>query len=79
MGRTTRRQAKEHTHPCVRCGRDGVECDGDEQENYDGEPAVICDRYHEPGGIVNQAYLCWGCVGQDQDEALAEELAGGHV
>ena len=38
-----------HTHPCDTCGAPAY-CDGDQEQNYDGWPLVICRLYDQPDG-----------------------------
>ncbi len=60
---------KAHGHPCQFCGA-RVECSGTWLENYDGEPPVICDAYHLPGGALAEV-ICDDCedarVGAEQE------------
>jgi hypothetical protein len=37
-----------HTHRCRHC-RQVFECDGDQFLNPDGDPVVVCNRFHEHG------------------------------
>jgi hypothetical protein len=39
---------KTHTHTCQVCSRP-FQCDGLEEENYDGFPEVICVLFHVDG------------------------------
>lgn len=54
---------KTHTHPCCRaeigCSH-RVPCDGEEVENYDGAPGVICLAYHLVGGRLAEI-ACEAC------------------
>ncbi len=42
------KSVRPHHHPCVDCGVK-TECPGTWEENYDGEPAVICDEVDKRG------------------------------
>lgn len=51
-----------HSHPCSHC-QTPVDCNGGEEQNYDGWPDVICVTYH----IDNHAdVLCDDCL-RDED------------
>lgn len=54
-------RVKPHSHPCQSCGVK-TECGGTWEENYDGEPAVICPEFHLAGGEVNGDFLCEACA-----------------
>lgn len=41
-------RVRPHHHPCVDCGAK-TECPGTWEENYDGEPEVICDEVDRRG------------------------------
>ncbi len=57
------RRPRVHTHPCAGC-QTPVFCHGEQVENYDGFPLVICTEYHEPGGGI-AAVWCAACDGRD--------------
>lgn len=54
-----------HTHPCRFC-KTPVECDGEYERNYNGEPEVICVHFHLAGGSI-AFVLCPDCA-EDSDE-----------
>lgn len=51
---------KVHHHACATC-RKKTECGGSWEENYDGEPAVICREYHLTNRTINPEFLCERC------------------
>lgn len=57
-----------HHHACQDCGKK-TECPGTWEENWDGEPAVICDEYHRPDGTIAE-FICDDC---DYKREHAEE------
>lgn len=64
-------RVKVHHHPCQQCGAK-TECGGTWEENYDGEPEVICAEYHLSGGQVNSDFICDGCVRSWKEELKKE-------
>jgi len=77
--RRRNRRHTRHTHPCASC-RTPVACFGEEVQNYDGAPTVICLAYHELGGSV-AAVWCADCDSdlerqadeQEADAAVAQD------
>lgn len=57
-------KVKFHFHDCHECGEQ-FRCDGELEQNYDGEPEVVCDFYHR-----YEQRACQTCAGTD-DEAEA--------
>lgn len=53
-----------HHHPCQECGAT-VECGGTWEDNYDGEPPVICPEFHQRGGTLNRDWVCEACFLRD--------------
>lgn len=49
-----------HHHPCQDCGAK-TECPGTWEENYDGEPPVICPEWHLKNGEINTDFVCEEC------------------
>ena len=62
-----------HHHPCQKC-RQKTECGGVWEENYDGEPEVICREFHKPTGI-NLDFLCERCNEDDDDNEQQDDLS----
>ena len=60
-----------HTHPCHWCGKP-VDCDGDLEHNYDGEPDVVCRAYHVYGGDIRHV-LCEECDAKVEEPEEDEE------
>lgn len=60
-----------HHHPCKDCGKK-TECPGTWEENYDGEPDVICPEWHMPNGYTNPDFVCEDCD-LNRDYAAIEE------
>jgi hypothetical protein len=56
-----------HHHPCQRCHAK-TECGGDWEQNYGGEPEVICPEYHYSGGFINPDFLCETCAEAPEPE-----------
>jgi len=61
-------RCKPHSHPCSVCGAK-TECSGAWEENYDGEPAVICPEYHLPNVLLRYDFMCEGCLWAEEDKA----------
>lgn len=57
-----------HHHPCQACGKKTA-CGGTWEQNYDGEPEVICREFHLPNGTLNPDFICHDC----NEKALAAE------
>jgi hypothetical protein len=49
-----------HHHPCQMCGAK-TECSGELEENYDGEPPIICVEFHLPNGETDLDFRCETC------------------
>lgn len=69
-----------HHHRCADCGAKTL-CDGIWQENYDGEPEVICDVYHiGHNPDTNPDFVCEGCDlrrNEASEEPEGDEWGGG--
>ena len=57
-----------HHHRCQVCGTK-TNCSGTWEENYDGEPEVICPEFHRRDGEINPDFICEACEWQKEDEA----------
>lgn len=65
-------RVKPHHHPCADCGAK-TPCPGTWEENYDGEPAVICPEYHLTTSCTpNPDFVCEGCEWKREDARLAD-------
>jgi hypothetical protein len=47
-----------------------TECPGTWEENYDGEPPVICREWHVAGGGTNPDFLCDACYARPEAESV---------
>lgn len=56
-----------HHHACQRCGAQ-TPCTGQLEDNYDGEPAIVCTSFHLQNGEVDQDFVCEACTCVDCGE-----------
>lgn len=52
-----------HHHPCARC-KVKTECGGTWEQNYGGDPDVLCDEYHyvdRSGLVQTRDFICDDC------------------
>lgn len=54
-----------HHHKCQDCGVK-TECGGEWEQNYDGQPEVICREFHISGGL-NPDFVCATCADKRDD------------
>lgn len=67
-----------HHHPCQDCGAK-VECSGTWEENYDGEPPVICPEWHLKNGEINADFVCGECFTKRETVDVAERRSYFHA
>lgn len=68
-------RVKPHHHACADCGAK-TECPGTWEENYDGEPEVICPEFHLVGGTTNGDFTCQACEWKREDHTEPDEPDG---